>query len=161
MTSLPNLEQTHSRSLLFSSRLKCWGQEDLILPYCTAKVVGFSCWIPLQFKPNSPSHSSYTHTKCLMSENAIAEPSRCQSRMRPPQRIHPFSVAAQTVDDRVAPVCPPRSFLEEVDITLVGTYVMIIPEDDVTISGTPKDYEDRTTDSGVLLHRWFCENCGW
>ncbi|EXJ71439.1 uncharacterized protein A1O5_05247 [Cladophialophora psammophila CBS 110553] len=42
----------------------------------------------------------------------------------------------------------------------LGTYVSMYPDADVTITGSPKDYEDRSTDSGTLLHRWFCGACG-
>lgn len=47
------------------------------------------------------------------------------------------------------------------DVMLVGTYVLVVPENDVTITGPLKAYLDNKTDSGTLLHRWFCEVCGW
>ncbi|OCT52282.1 hypothetical protein CLCR_09145 [Cladophialophora carrionii] len=42
----------------------------------------------------------------------------------------------------------------------LGTYVTVISDEDVTVVGSPKDYIDRKTDSGTLLHRWFCGDCG-
>jgi hypothetical protein len=36
----------------------------------------------------------------------------------------------------------------------------VVADDDVVVSGTPKDYLDRKTDSGTDLHRWFCGDCG-
>ena len=38
---------------------------------------------------------------------------------------------------------------------------MVFPDNEVEVEGATKIYEDRKTDSGTLLHRVFCENCGW
>ncbi|KIV89032.1 hypothetical protein, variant 2 [Exophiala mesophila] len=43
----------------------------------------------------------------------------------------------------------------------LGTYVLVLPEGDVTVTGPLKAYLDDKTDSGTSLHRWFCEVCGW
>ena len=51
-------------------------------------------------------------------------------------------------------VSPASDFLQG------GTFVMIVPDNEVKVEGTTKIYEDRKTDSGTLLHRVFCENCG-
>lgn len=42
----------------------------------------------------------------------------------------------------------------------LGTYVMIVDDKDVTVTGEPKDYLDMKADSGTPLHRWFCGTCG-
>jgi hypothetical protein len=35
-----------------------------------------------------------------------------------------------------------------------------VPKDDFVLQGAPKLYEDRDTDSGNPVQRWFCGNCG-
>lgn len=72
-----------------------------------------------------------------------------------------FFVDARIVDGRVALVGIVRLILGRKLMYLVGTCVTIFSDDDVTIIGDLKDYEDKTTDSGMVLHRWFCGNCGW
>jgi hypothetical protein len=42
----------------------------------------------------------------------------------------------------------------------VGTYVLMLQDSEVKVEGSIKTYVDRKTDSGVLLDRVFCENCG-
>jgi hypothetical protein len=42
-----------------------------------------------------------------------------------------------------------------------GTFVLILPEDEVSIDGDLKFYEDKKTDSGTTLNRFFCGTCGW
>jgi len=42
----------------------------------------------------------------------------------------------------------------------LGTYVALVADEDVTVTGSPKAYEDPGAESGKLLHRWFCGNCG-
>ncbi|KIW38062.1 hypothetical protein, variant [Exophiala oligosperma] len=42
----------------------------------------------------------------------------------------------------------------------LGTYVTVISDEDVEVTGTPKAYQDTATDSGVTMQRWFCPNCG-
>ena len=46
------------------------------------------------------------------------------------------------------------------DIMQGGTLIMAVANNEVQVEGTTKIYEDRKTDSGTLLHRVFCENCG-
>jgi hypothetical protein len=41
-----------------------------------------------------------------------------------------------------------------------GSYVMLVDDDNLEISGTPKAYLDAKTDSGTPLHRNFCGECG-
>ena len=38
---------------------------------------------------------------------------------------------------------------------------MVVPEDDATVTGDPKAYLDNDTDSGSMMQRWFCGDCGW
>ena len=52
------------------------------------------------------------------------------------------------------------SVLATANINVVGSYVAIIADDDITVTGTPKDYLDLKADSGTELHRWFCGDCG-
>ncbi|CAF4662872.1 unnamed protein product, partial [Didymodactylos carnosus] len=40
------------------------------------------------------------------------------------------------------------------------TYNIVLPKTDVKIQGEPKAYEDKNTDSGDVLLRRFCPNCG-
>jgi hypothetical protein len=47
------------------------------------------------------------------------------------------------------------------DTVIVGTYVMAVAENSVTVTGELKAYEDKKTDSGTLLLRYFCPVCGW
>jgi len=42
----------------------------------------------------------------------------------------------------------------------LGTYITTVADGDVTVVGTPKAFEDRKTDSGTMMHRWFCGDCG-
>jgi hypothetical protein len=37
---------------------------------------------------------------------------------------------------------------------------MAIPESEIKFEGSIKKYEDRKTDSGKLLLRFFCDTCG-
>lgn len=37
---------------------------------------------------------------------------------------------------------------------------MVVPEADAIVSGNPKVYEDKDTDSGTPVNRWFCGDCG-
>src|SRR5262249_22729500 len=62
--------------------------------------------IPSILTPSSPV-SCNALSKCLLTENAIVEPSKFRLRTRLLQRIGPFSVAARTVGDRVVHVCFP------------------------------------------------------
>jgi hypothetical protein len=42
----------------------------------------------------------------------------------------------------------------------LASIVLVVPESDVKITGQPKVYQDRNTDSGVAIQRAFCSNCG-
>ena len=42
----------------------------------------------------------------------------------------------------------------------MGTYIMPIPDADITVEGQPKVYVDNKTDLGKPLERWFCGECG-
>jgi hypothetical protein len=42
----------------------------------------------------------------------------------------------------------------------IGTWIMVIPDEDITLEGQPKEYLDTKTDSGKDLKRWFCGTCG-
>lgn len=57
--------------------------------------------------------------------------------------------------------CDLEKYWTECSYSPVGTAVTLFPDAAVTISGNPKDYEDKTTDSGTVLHRLFCGDCGW
>jgi hypothetical protein len=37
---------------------------------------------------------------------------------------------------------------------------MLVDDKDFEVTGTPKDYYDKKTDSGTPLHRYFCGDCG-
>lgn len=37
---------------------------------------------------------------------------------------------------------------------------MTLADEDFEVSGTPKSYYDKKTDSGTPLHRYFCGECG-
>jgi hypothetical protein len=41
-----------------------------------------------------------------------------------------------------------------------GTYIISVPEADVSVTGSPKAYLDKKTTSGVDMQRWFCGDCG-
>lgn len=41
-----------------------------------------------------------------------------------------------------------------------GSYVMTLSDSDFEVSGQPKAYLDKKTDSGTALQRFFCGECG-
>lgn len=42
----------------------------------------------------------------------------------------------------------------------LGTFIMAIKDEDLTVEGEPKMYLDTKADSGKDLKRWFCGTCG-
>ena len=42
----------------------------------------------------------------------------------------------------------------------LGTIIMAVKDEDVTIEGEPKEFLDTKTDSGTALKRFFCGACG-
>ena len=42
----------------------------------------------------------------------------------------------------------------------IGTVLLLVPEDDVKVEGSPTYYLDNDTTTGNPMKRWFCANCG-